>query len=133
MYRLWLPAVTVCCFMLAAEAFADVTMPAIFGDHMVLQQGQADRLWGWAEPSEKVTVEIAGQCHSAIAGQDGRWSVTLDPLPAGGPHIPRIALFGGGLPIRVGDRVVGGIGVSGGTVEQDIACAQAGLAALAAA
>ncbi|HKA55733.1 MAG TPA: heme-binding protein, partial [Candidatus Binatia bacterium] len=40
---------------------------------------------------------------------------------------PRIALFGGGLPIRAGDKVVGGIGVSGGTVEQDVACAQAGL------
>ena len=57
--------------------------------------------------------------------------IKSDPaLLTGVPHIPRIATFGGGFPIRVDSVVVGGIGVSGGTVEQDIACAKAGLAAL---
>jgi cob(I)alamin adenosyltransferase len=41
----------------------------------------------------------------------------------------RLVVFGGGAPIREGDRVIGAIGVSGGSVEQDIACMQAGLAA----
>ncbi len=41
----------------------------------------------------------------------------------------RIVIFGGGLPIEENGKVVGGIGVSGGSVEQDIACAEAGLAA----
>jgi uncharacterized protein GlcG (DUF336 family) len=50
-------------------------------------------------------------------------------LMASAPHIPRIVTFGGGLPIAVEDAVVGAIGVSGGTVEQDIECAQAGIAA----
>jgi uncharacterized protein GlcG (DUF336 family) len=45
-------------------------------------------------------------------------------------RIPRIAIFGGGLPIRIGDRVVGGIGVSGGSVEEDVSSAQAGLDAV---
>jgi uncharacterized protein GlcG (DUF336 family) len=55
-----------------------------------------------------------------------------DPaLLAGVSSIPGVVTFGGGLPIRIGDAVVGGIGVSGGTVEQDIACAQAGLDAIA--
>ena len=40
---------------------ADVKMPAIFGSHMVLQRDQKDRVWGWAEPGEEVTVKIAGQ------------------------------------------------------------------------
>jgi glc operon protein GlcG len=38
--------------------------------------------------------------------------------------------FGGGLPISIGGAVVGGIGVSGGSVEQDIECAQAGIDAI---
>ena len=39
----------------------------------------------------------------------------------------RIVIFGGGFPLKQGDRVVGGIGVSGGSVEEDVACATAGL------
>ncbi len=67
-------------------ARADVGLPAIFGTHMVLQRDMNDRVWGWAEPGEKVTVTIATQSKSTETGADGRWSVTLDPLPAGGPH-----------------------------------------------
>ena len=39
----------------------------------------------------------------------------------------RIVIFGGGIPLKIGDRVVGGIGVSGGSVEEDIQCAEAGV------
>jgi uncharacterized protein GlcG (DUF336 family) len=56
-----------------------------------------------------------------------------DPaLLAGVPHVPRIAAYGGGFPVRVDGAVVGAIGVSGGSVEQDIVCAQAALSALTA-
>jgi sialate O-acetylesterase len=67
------------------DARADVKLPALFGDHMVLQRDQKDRVWGWAEPGENVTVRIAEQSKSTKAGDDGKWSVTLDPMPAGGP------------------------------------------------
>lgn len=48
----------------------------------------------------------------------------------GNSHGGRIVLFGGGLPLRLGDRVVGGIGVSGGSVEQDVAAARPAAALL---
>jgi len=41
---------------------------------------------------------------------------------------PRVVTFGGGLPLREGDAVVGGVGVSGGSVDDDIAVAEAALA-----
>ena len=69
-----------------STAHADVKLPALFGSHMVLQQGIGDRVWGWAEPGEQVTVAISAQTKSAKAAADGSWAVTLDPLPAGGPH-----------------------------------------------
>ena len=53
-----------------------------------------------------------------------------DALRQGMPHRPRLVVFGGGLPIREGDELIGGIGVSGASAEQDEACARAGLAAL---
>jgi len=53
------------------------------------------------------------------------------PLAAGATTgIDRLVVFGGGYPIKVGDQVVGGIGVSGGHYSQDMEVAQAGLAAL---
>lgn len=42
-------------------------------------------MWGNADPHEKVTVRIGGQTKTAVAGQDGKWSVTLDPLSPGDP------------------------------------------------
>ena len=66
-------------------ARGDVKLPALFGDHMVLQRDQNDRVWGWADPGEEVTVSINGQSKTATAGADGKWQVTLDPMPAGGP------------------------------------------------
>jgi sialate O-acetylesterase len=65
---------------------ADVKLPAIFGNHMVLQRDQKDRLWGKADAGEEIAVSINDQTKTTKAGDDGRWSVTLDPLPAGGPH-----------------------------------------------
>lgn len=61
------------------------------------------------------------------------WRAILDASPtlaAGLPPRPRWALIGGGLPIRAGDELIGGIGVSGGSEEQDALCAMAGLRSL---
>ena len=72
---------------LAASAAADVSLNNMFGDHMVLQQGIANRVWGRAAPGEQVTVSIAGQSQAATAAADGRWEVQLAPLTEyGGPH-----------------------------------------------
>ena len=55
-------------------------VPHVFGDHMVLQTGDADPIWGWAQPGETVTVSFAGQKKQAMAGSDGAWKVALGPL-----------------------------------------------------
>lgn len=44
-------------------------------------------------------------------------------------NVSRMIVFGGGYPVKVGEKIVGGIGVSGGSVSEDMQCAQAGLAA----
>ena len=61
--------------------FADITLPHVFGDHMVLQAGQPVPVWGWAKPGETITVTFAGQKkETTTAAQDGAWKVDLDPL-----------------------------------------------------
>jgi sialate O-acetylesterase len=70
--------------MLAAIPLrADVKMPGIFGDHMVLQQEIKAPVWGTADPGEQVTVTAGDHTAATKAGPDGRWRVDLDPFPNG--------------------------------------------------
>jgi sialate O-acetylesterase len=70
---------------LAAVAHADVTLPALLTDHMVVQRGLAVHVWGMAAPHESVTVTFRGETKSAIADDFGHWSVYLSPGEAAGP------------------------------------------------
>ena len=68
--------------LLAVSARAELKLPAIIGDNMVLQQQQANPLWGWDTPGTEVTVTFAGQTKTAKAGADGKWTVKLDAVSA---------------------------------------------------
>ncbi len=65
---------------------AEVRVPNIFGSHMVLQQQQANKVWGWADAGKTIKVSIADQHKEATVAEDGTWSVHLDPMEVGGPH-----------------------------------------------
>ncbi len=102
-----LPALAIC-----LEARADVSLNNMFGDHMVLQQGIANRVWGRAAPGEKVTVSIAGQSQATTAGDDGRWEVKLEPLTEyGGPHTLTIK---GNNEVTFQDVLVGEVWICSG-------------------
>ena len=72
-------------FCVAVASQADVRLPQIFGDHMVLQREQPIPVWGWADPGEEVSVELGDKAVSTVAGDDGRWMVKLPAQQAGGP------------------------------------------------
>ena len=61
---------------------ADVRLPKVFSDNMVVQRGRPVPVWGWAEAGEAVSVEVAGQRETATADAAGKWRVKLDPLRA---------------------------------------------------
>ena len=63
-------------------ARAETKLPSILGSHMVLQQGAACPIWGWDDAGTEVTVSFAGQTHTAKAGKDGRWQVSLTAMKA---------------------------------------------------
>ncbi|NOX53781.1 MAG: 9-O-acetylesterase, partial [Planctomycetes bacterium] len=69
----------------STAARADVKVPALFGDHMVLQQKSAIPVWGWADPGEAVTVTLGDRSASTKADAEGHWLVKLEGLRAGGP------------------------------------------------
>ncbi len=61
---------------------AELKLPAIINDHMVLQQKQANPLWGWDTPGADVTVTLGDQVKTAKADDDGKWTVKLDAMDA---------------------------------------------------
>ncbi len=75
----------------ASPARADVKMPGLFADHMVLQRDAKVPVWGWAAAGEQVTVECNGQTQSATADAAGAWRVDLDNLKVGGPYVLNVA------------------------------------------
>jgi sialate O-acetylesterase len=68
--------------ILATQALADVRLPAIFSDNLVLQQGKPVTVWGFAAADEDVTVRFAGQTQVTRADLDGKWRISLDPMTA---------------------------------------------------
>src|SRR5262245_35430458 len=71
------------CF--SKPAFAEVHLPSLIGDNMVIQQGQKVRFWGTANPGEKISVSLAGIQAVAFAENNGNWEVMIGPFKAGGP------------------------------------------------
>ncbi|WP_281227124.1 sialate O-acetylesterase [Flavobacterium aquiphilum] len=64
---------------------ANVRMPLLFSDGMVLQRNKPIPIWGWADANEKVEVHFNKQTKSIIADKNGKWMIKLDAEKAGGP------------------------------------------------
>jgi sialate O-acetylesterase len=95
----------------AAPAIADVRLPHVLGDHMVLQCGRPVPIWGWAEPGEQVTVKLGEQTAAAKADEKGAWLVKLPEQKAGGPVELVIT---GKNTIRLTDILIGEVWVCSG-------------------
>ena len=68
--------------------FADVRLPAIISNHMVLQQNTTVKIWGWADPAEKISVSTSWDTATitAITASSAKWNLLLKTPAAGGPY-----------------------------------------------
>jgi sialate O-acetylesterase len=112
----------------APEKVIGFRLPALFGDHMVLQQQRANPVWGWDRPAQTVTVSMGEQVRSTRAGADGRWEVMLPVLPAGGPHTLVVA---GSETRRISDVLVGDVWLASGQSNMEFELGRASGAATA--
>jgi sialate O-acetylesterase len=75
-----------CVLVVAISADAEVRLPAIISDNMVLQQGMKVRIWGNANAGEHVAVTFDKKTSNITADAQGRWQVLIGPFKAGGPY-----------------------------------------------
>lgn len=80
--------------------FGGLQLPATYSDNMVLQRDKPLRIAGQANAGETVTVEVAGKKAKTVAAADGRWTVTLPSLQAGGPYTLEVKAASGKITCR---------------------------------
>jgi sialate O-acetylesterase len=96
----------------AASPDKSVSLASIFSDHMVLQRDMRVPIWGQAKPGAKVEVKLDGAAKETTADADGKWKVTLDSLPAGGPH--ELSVSSGDEHLNLTDVMVGEVWIASG-------------------
>ena len=93
-------------------AQAQFRVAKIFTDHAVLQRQKPIPIWGWAAPREKITVNFVTQTKQAIADVNGKWTLKLDPLEAGGPF--SMTIQGKSNRLVLNDILVGEVWICSG-------------------
>ncbi|MDO1449152.1 sialate O-acetylesterase [Rhodocytophaga aerolata] len=104
----------ICCCLLALlslESFADVRLPKLVGDHMILQRDAKLPVWGWADAGETVTLTFLGKKYTAKPDTQGKWMLTLPAMKAGGPYEMTIA---GKNTLTIKDILVGDVWLASG-------------------
>ena len=79
-------ALLLLCTLLTPSIAAQIRLPRLISDGVVLQRDQELELWGWAAPDERIRITVGEEKLRTRADADGNWSVTLPPHPAGGPY-----------------------------------------------
>jgi len=80
------------CFLIANCSFANVTLPSVFSDHMVLQQNEEVKFWGWANPNEPIKIQPSwtDEVYEVKANNLAKWELTIKTPSYGGPYSIKI-------------------------------------------
>ena len=95
----------------ASRCLAEVRLPRVFSSHMVVQRGKPVAVWGWAQPGETVTVEMASEKGQAQANDKGEWKLELPAIEAGGPYTMKVS---GSTTVEFEDVMVGEVWLCSG-------------------
>jgi sialate O-acetylesterase len=90
---------------------ADIRLPRLLSDGLILQRDMATNLWGWADDGETVRVFLDGELAGTTATDQGRWQLKLPAQAAGGPHRLK---FEGANTLAVEDVWFGDIWIASG-------------------
>ena len=106
----------------APTAQAEVRLPKVFSDHMVLQQDKPLTVWGWAQPGETVTVQFLAESKQTKANDRGEWKVVLAAVKAGGPHTLTVS---GSSTVKFEDVMVGEVWLCSGQSNMEMGISSA--------
>ena len=108
--------------VIVEESPGQISLPAIFSDHMVLQREINLPVWGTAKSGGKITVEIAGSVAGTYADDEGKWMVYLPNMKAGGPYDMKVT---GEQSITFTDVMIGDVWLASGQSNMNFSLAGA--------
>ncbi len=94
-----------------STSFAEVRLPRLISDGMVMQRDTKVNVWGWAAANEKVTVRFHDKVYTTTADAKGNWSITLPVMKAGGPYTMKVE---GSNTIEVKNIIIGDVWICSG-------------------
>jgi len=91
--------------------FSQIKLPRLIRDSMILQRDIKIKIWGWATKDEKINLKFNNKTYKTKTGSDGKWSVSLAPMKAGGPYTMDIS---GSNKITLKDILIGDVWICSG-------------------
>jgi sialate O-acetylesterase len=91
-----------------SSGYAQVRLPRLISDSMVLQRDARIRLWGWAAANEKITIRFQGRQFTTKTAANGKWQLWLPPMKAGGPYTMQVNT------ITIKDILIGDVWICSG-------------------
>ena len=98
--------------VLAFTMHAQITLPYVFSDHMVLQRDKPIPVWGWADKASVLKVELNGYTSKVLVDDEGEWKVYLPSMKAGGPY--QLTISGKKNKIVFNDVIIGDVWFASG-------------------
>jgi sialate O-acetylesterase len=103
--------------MVPLTTSAQVRLPQLISDGMVLQRDTDVKIWGWAAPGEEISVDFNGLNYGAVANESGDWEVRLSELKAGGPFSMTVAASN---RIHLSNILIGDVWICSGQSNMEI-------------
>lgn len=105
------------CLLIAAPAHADVRLPRLLSDGVVLQRDAEVSIWGFARDGEAIAVWLDDRRVGSTLARAGRWRLFIPAQPAGGPHV---LIIEGDNTARVDDLWFGDVWVASGQSNMEL-------------
>jgi sialate O-acetylesterase len=98
-------------------AFAEVKLPRLIGDGMILQRDVPLKIRGWASPDEALILTFNQSDYRTSADKEGNWEIILPPQPAGGPYSMNIQASNS---ISINDILIGDVWICSGQSNMEL-------------
>jgi sialate O-acetylesterase len=108
---------SVICLLASSHIVAQIKLPRLISDGMVLQRNAKLKIWGWSSPQENIELHFKNNRFNTKATDKGYWEIILAPQTAGGPYEMTLK---GVNEIKIADILIGDVWLCSGQSNMEI-------------